>query len=206
MDNIMSSAEDCHYLSLYLKDELKEKIRFNTPMWLEVINGEYFFEGGSYKGFFRKGINFYIKYNKEEFLRLQVCSSYLNESFGQKLTVLSELYKVISKKVGEPIVFYTTKDDDEKTLSLEWAFKNKESVIESFRTGTRFDDAQIDKLIVIGEQTQNNYELNDLTRSMLSKQIGLPFEMLPLINENIEDFIKYQNGKDNVRKLTITLK
>lgn len=190
MDNVLSSAEDCYNLSSYLKDELKNKIRFNTPMWLEILAGEYFFDDGRYRGFFRKGIYFYIKYNKDEFLRLQVCSSFKKESTGQKLVVLSELYKVISKKVGEPIVFYTTKDDDEGTLSLEWVFKNKESVIESFRSGTHFDDAEIDKLIIL---RRTNSKLKEETRRHLSNTIGLPYELIEIIDENIEEYLKYKN-------------
>lgn len=119
MDDLISNAEDCNHLRQYLKNELKNNIKFNTPLWLEILMGEYFFAKGRYKGFFRKGITFYIKYNKEEFLRLQVCTSYLNESRGKKLVVLNELYKSLSKKVGIPIIFYIVKDSNGEVLTLE---------------------------------------------------------------------------------------
>lgn len=185
MDDLISNAEDCNHLRQYLKNELKNNIKFNTPLWLEILMGEYFFAKGGYKGFFRKGITFYIKYNKEEFLRLQVCTSYLNESRGKKLVVLNELYKSLSKKVGIPIIFYIVKDSNGEVLTLEWAFK--EEITKSFTNASRFDEIEFEKLIFINQTID---KLDDLVTTY-SKYTSLPPELTQLIEENMEEYLKY---------------
>ena len=134
------------------------------------------------------------------FLSIQVNDSVYKElSMGHKLAVLSDLYEVISEVYGEPTVFYTIKEDDENSINLEWDFIEKEETIESFKNGIRFEDDEVDKFIIIGEEIcekkTNVYSLNKRTKEMISKTVGLPFEMLPLVDENIEDFVLYKKGK-----------
>ena len=116
---------------------------------------------------------------------------------GHKLAVLSDLYEVISREYGEPTTFYTLKEDDENSINLEWAFIQKEETIDAFKNGCRFDDAEIDELIIIGDERQKTsaYSLNKKTKEMISKTVGLPFEMLYLVDENVEDFVLYKKGK-----------
>ena len=80
---------------------------------------------------------------------------------------------------------------------MHWSFINKEEDIQEFKNGTYFDDAEIERLIVIGEsRTQiNNFQLSDTTRKSVASQIGLPFELISLADEDIEEFIKYKTGK-----------
>ncbi len=49
-------------------------------------------------------------------------------------------------------------------------------------------------MIVIGESKQN--QSNDVTGKIISKQLGIPIELLPLVEENIEDYIRFKKGKD----------
>ena len=39
------------------------------------------------------------------------------------------------------------------------------------------------------------YDFKDETKQIISKQVGLPFELLPLIDENIEDYFMYTKGE-----------
>lgn len=194
MSEIYSKADDCLELARYLKNKMGSKIDFYGSIHQEVISGSYFsdFESKYYHPY-GDGLSFYYKFCKEGFLRIGIgsfCSR--NNSVGEKLAALSNFYEVLSEEYGEPTVFYTTKDDDERTLSLQWSFVNKEEDIQNF------NDAEIDELIVFGKpRTQmNGYQLSDSTRKLIAKQIGVPFELISLVDENIEDFVKYKTGKE----------
>jgi len=94
-------------------------------------------------------------------------------------------------------LFYTLEDDDENGLNLEWTFIQRDEIINALRIGTRFTDGEVDELIVIEEQKEeiDVYGLRKTTRELISKTIGLPFEMMQLIDENIEDFVLYKKGE-----------
>jgi len=203
MSEIYSNADDCLELARYLKKKMGNKINFYGSIRQEVISGKYF---SHYRDphskldyLFEEGLPFYFKFCKEGFLRIGIGSFHPhNNSLGEKLAALSNFYEVLSEQYGEPTVFYTVKEDEEGTISLQWSFTNKKENIQNLRNGSYFDDAEIDELIVIGEsRTQRNgYQLSDTTRKAIAKQIGIPFELINLVDENIEDFVKYKTGKE----------
>ena len=196
-EEIYSSAEDCYELSKELKEKLGKKIYFYGSLYNPTPNGKYLssyrINNGEYMSYNMKALPFYFKFAKNIFLRIQVGSHGKDNSLGEKLAALSDFYEIINDEFGEATVFYTTKDDDEGLLGLEWEFVNKNEVINKFKNDTYFDDAKIDKLIIIGE---NNQDLNDTTKRFISKSIGLPIELLPLINENIDEFMKHKNSNE----------
>lgn len=206
MTEIYSNADNCLELARHLKKKMGNKIDFYGSVYQEVISGKYF---SHYKDphseldyLFEEGLPFYYKFCKEGFLRIGIGSFYPhNNSMGEKLAALSSFYEVLSEQYGEPTVFYTTKDDDEGVLSLQWSFANKEEDIQSLRNGSYFDDAEVDELIVFGESRIqiNGYQLSDITGKwiarQLAKQFGVPIELIGLVDENIEDFVKYKTGK-----------
>lgn len=199
MKELYSNADDCLKLARLLKDKLKEKIEFRGSTYQEVISGIYHsLPYNKYENFIdyrNDEVEFCYTFLENGFLSISVSdSAYKNFSMGHKLAVLSDLYEVISEVYGSPTAFYTTKDDDENSINLEWDFIEKEETIVSFKNGTRFEDAIVDKLIVIDDEI-TAYNLNTKTKEMISKTIGLPFEMLPLIDENIDEFVSYKKGK-----------
>ena len=197
MKEMCSKPEDCHELSNKLKKELNNKIKFLSFTYLEYPCGEYLSSYRKNKGeyiFNAHTLPFYLKYSKDEFLRIGVGSIYPDNTLGEKLAALSDFYEILSKEYGEPTVFYTTEDDDEKILTLQWAFINKEEEILKFKNGTYFDDADIDTLIVFGAKDNSN--LNEMTKRVISKSIGLPFELLYLVDEDIKNYIKHKIGKE----------
>ena len=201
MNEFYSKTEDCYLLAGKLKKELENKIEFWGSTYQEVPSGKYL---SSYRRnnreymFNGQYIPFYFKFSKNEFLRIGVGSNYRGSSIGEKMAALSDFYSILSKEYGDPTVFYTIKGDDKEFLTLQWAFINKEEDIVKFQNGTYFDDAEIDKLIVIGKNKENieSYSFNDTTRNFISRQVGLPFELIYLIDEDIENFVKHKTGKE----------
>lgn len=200
MKEMFSKSDDCFELAKYLNKELKNKIEFTSSIYLEVVSGTYdcfpFDAYNNYSGYRKSKIFFDFLYSKGEFLRLSVRNGIHPKTTGHRLAVLSAFYEVLYKQFGKPTVFYTTKNDPNETLSLQWSFTNKDEEIQKFKNGIYFDDAKIEQLIIIGEsRMQSNFPLNDAMKDYLSEKIGLPFELIELVNENIEDFIKYKNGE-----------
>ena len=202
MQELYSNDKDCYQLYKMLRKKMGNKIEYCDTPYAELFEGKYFSHyrepHSDLDYLFERGLPFYYKFCKDGFLRIGVGSYHHNTSIGEKLAALSEFYEVLSEKFGEPTVFYTTKNDDEGLLSMQWSFINKEEDIQEFKEGTCFDDAEIDKLIIIGEPKQktDGYQLNDITKKIISKHIGLPFELLSLVDENIEDFIKFKTKKE----------
>lgn len=202
MSELFSKREDCYLLAKKLKKQLKDKIDFYGSINIATPNGIYLSSyrrnNGEYLSYRGNCLPFYIKHSKDGFLRISVGSFSNNNSLGEKLAALSDFYEILSEEFGEPDVFYTIKYDDEGLLSLQWSFINKEEEIEQFKNGTYFDDAEIDSLIILGEKKDDSKEfrLNDKTRYIISKRVGLPFELLNLVDEDIENYIKHKNGKE----------
>jgi hypothetical protein len=201
MSESYSKEIDCNLLASKLKKKLGNKIDFYGSMYKETPSGKYL---SSYRRNNRESmfngrcLPFYFKFSENEFLRISVGSNHRGSSLGEKMAALSDFYSILSKEYGEPIVFYTTKNDDEGLLNLQWAFNNKEEEIKKFQSGTYFDDAEIDTLIVLGKKRENidGYRLNDKTREIVSRRVGLPFELIDLVDEDIENYVKHKNGKE----------
>lgn len=200
MKEVFSKAEDCLKLGQYLNKKLGNKMEFTSGIFNDAIDGIYHcLPFDSYNNFseYRKNkIMFNFKFCKDRFLRLCVENGVYPKTTGHKLAVLSDFYEVLYKRFGKPTFFCTTKDNPHETLFLQWSFTNRDEDIQNLKNDSYFDDAKIDKLIIIGESTtQTNFQLNDAMKDYLSKMIGLPFELIGFVNENIEDFIKYKRGR-----------
>ena len=196
MSELYSNSVDCEKLAIkLLYGKLRRKINFYGSTLQEVISGKYLSEYNRSQNIYTSeyAVPFYLKFKKDGFLRVQIGSLYpYNTTDGEKLAILSDFYEVLKEEYGEPTLFYTTKNDKENTFSLHWSFIDKDKDIEKFKNDTFFDDASIDKLIIIGENTDK--DIKDSTKNFLSNEIGLPYELLKLVNNNIEDYIKYKKG------------
>lgn len=199
MQEIYSKTEDCIELARILKKKMGNKIEFYGSIYQNVISGKYYeYHGQPHSNLdylFEKVLSFYYKFNKDGFLRIEVGDTPpCHYSLGRKLAALSEFYEVLHELFGVPTVFYTTKNDDEGKISLQWSFINKEEEIKEFKNGTYFDDAEIDKLIVIGESTEPDErpKTNDNTKNSLASIIGLPLELINLDEEDIEEYVEYK--------------
>lgn len=197
MAELYSKAEDCSKMANYLYNKLKGKIEFYGSTYQEVIYGKYhclpFNLYANYEEYRNDELSFSYKFCENGFLRISIENVISKKSLGHKLAALSDFYLALSEMYGLPTTFYTLKDDDEESINLQWSFIEKEEDIKDFKEGTMFDDAEIDKLIIFGEQSSIN-ELSDKTKTYISNQIGLPIELIYLLDENIEDFIKFKYG------------
>lgn len=200
MKELYSNRRDCLELAKELNQKLGTKINFTGLFYQEVPSGKYhclpYNRYESYQDYEKDVVSFYYKFCKDGFLRIGVGDYNNRSSLGHKLAALSDLYGVLKEKFGEPTVFYTTKNDDENMLNFEWAFCDKEEVVKSFENGTVFDDDEIDELIIIdSEYSSYNGHLSESARTFFEENIGLPFLMQTLIEEDIEDYVKYKKGK-----------
>lgn len=202
MKELYSNANDCYKLACLLKNRLKGKIEFSGSTFQELIIGNYhslsYDKYDTFLEYRNDVVEFSYKFLENGFLRVSVSdSAYKKASMGHKLAILSDLYEVLSEDYGLPLVFYTIKDDDENSINLEWDFIQKEDTIEAFKNGSMFDDAKVDSLIIIGEEEEKTtcYSLESRTKELISKTIGIPYEMIYLVDENIEDFVFYKKGE-----------
>lgn len=202
MKEMHSNDEDCRQLGIKLKKALGDKVVMKHGYG--VIDGEYhsfpclMYE--TIEAHIQDQLRFYCKFCRDEFLEIVIEDSRSIASDGHKLAALSDFYEVLFDEFGEPTVFYTLKDAVNRGFHFRWAFTHKKETIEEFMHGFPFFDAEVDQAIVIGESNQ----INEQTRNLFSHQMGLPIELLPLINENIEDYMKYK--KSNEEEISLPAK
>ena len=161
MKELYSNADDCYKLARLLKSKLREKIEFSGSTFQEMIIGNYhslpYNKYESFLSYRNDSVEISYKFLENGFLRISVSdSAYKKASIGHKLAVLSDLYQVISEEYGEPSVYFTLEDDEENSINLEWIFIEKEETIEAYKNGTMFDDAEVEDLIIIGEEEVAN--------------------------------------------------
>ena len=201
MAELFSKAEDCNKLAKYLYSRLHNKLEFYGVTYQEVISGKYhslpFNTYETLEDYKKDELSFSYKFCDKGFLRISVGDSVYKKTIGHKLAALSDLYQELSELYGLPTIFYTTKDDDENSLTLQWSFSQKEKDIEEFKNGTAFDDAETDELIIFGEQPTTS-EFSDKTKAYISNQIGLPVELIYMLDANIDDYLKYKHGQTGI--------
>ena len=189
-EEIYSNTVDCVELNRKLIKGLGRKISIYGSLSNPLINGKYYgLAPNTYSGDYqtiRNGMQFFAKYCKDGFLRIEVGRSFSREvTVGEKLAALSDICTVLEKDYGTPDVFYTTKDDDDQRLSLQWSYKDRELTHELMEYDEYFDDGNIDKLIFIDHT-------KPIVHDELSREIGLPVELYPLVKDNIEDFVSHK--------------
>lgn len=202
MKNIMSNANDCRELRKLLVEKMNQGLKWNKiefdNCYSNIIVGRYYSFPYDYYNFNSSErdcdcITFSMKYCKNECLRLSIQEEVSPQTMEHKLAVLSDFYEALKEKFGEPTLFYTLKNDDAKQLCLQWSFINREEDILNFQQDTAFDDANVDKLILFGEKENPSSET---TRGNIVRKIGLPWELIPLIEEHMEEFMKYKHKKE----------
>ena len=180
---------NCVKLFQELEPKMGGKIEFF--MWQPSFGG-YYYSGN--EDAVKKGLPFYMKFFTDYYLRIYVCTDIFHKStVGERLAALSDFYEEIKEDYCMPTMFYTTKDDDEESLIMEWSFTDKEEVKNAMLNGTYFDDEEVDKLIFFEESCE--YPRLQEIRDKVSENIGLPYEMLPLVDENASDYFKFKIAK-----------
>ncbi len=184
-----SKPDDCLQLNRLLYKNLGNSIYIYGSLSNPLINGKFIFKDdnvtSNHRDYYtiRDGLCFYGKYNEDAFLRVEIGDPHNRKApFGEKLAALSEVYGALYEKFGNPLVFYTVKDDDEGRLSLQWCFKDKELNLEKFDFDMYFDDAEIERVIpVYGTDKDEKY--------------GLPSELVELVDDDFRKFKKIPKEK-----------
>lgn len=189
-----SDMYDCFVLANKLRNNnIGKKMEFTSSIYQGILEGKYHMYPygiyNSYTEYKKDALDFYIKYNQEHFLRIQIADSVYRHSIGQKLVALSEIYPVLKSLVGDATLYYTTKDNLEQTLSLHWSFSDKLEETAKYQNDTAFDDASIEELIIFDD------EENEDIKNWFENTIGLPIQLLPIIISNLDDFLTH---KDNL--------
>ena len=131
MKEIYNNREDCFLLAKKLFQELNGKINLDGNIYQEILSGTYLLKND----FVIKKIPFYIKFNKNHFLRIQIgTSNNNNDTLEEKLAVLSNFYTILKKDYEEPTVYYTINND----ISLQWSFVNKEEDNNCIKLNAKF--------------------------------------------------------------------
>lgn len=219
-----SQEADCYKLYWHLNSKLKGGISFSGNPYCDSFQGTYIAPYHNLQlEQFITGLPFFFRFNEKSFLRISVGNysiyDYTNHSatFGEKLAALSDFYEALKNVYGDPDVFYTKRNDPKGLLTFEWFFIKKEETIKRLKEITdinwigrnyysvrsiskwenRFDEEQFATIIFLREEEKTKgYNLSPVTKKLIGDEIGLPFEMINLLNENIEDFIKYKKGKE----------
>ena len=149
------------YLSRKGKKILEDNISINYfTLGQEVLTGKICLDENKSARF--NGIDFNIKYRKEEFLRINVGEIYLQSSYLKKEQALKVLAKALSyidgcKNIGKPDASYLIDKNGFYIPYYDWVWKNKEEYLRELKNNTMFDDANIEKLVI-------HYNENDIKK------------------------------------------
>lgn len=197
MKQFFSNSKDCYLLARKLEKKLGNKINFISSTHIDVPYGNYlslYRRNNGENMINGKKLPFYFKFSENEFLRIGVGSNSCGSSIGEKMAALSDFYEILSEEYGNPTVFYTTENDCEEFINLQWSFINEKEEINKFKSGTYFDDAKVDTLVIISENKNN--DISDKTKDSISRNIGLPYNLLYLFDKDIENYVKHKKGKE----------
>lgn len=148
MKEVFSKGEDCAWLAQQLKNQMEGYVSFNKfGIDNSILTGVYIksgLGGGPYYG--KEDVRFYIKFCKNEFLRIQIeFGSNNNENIALAMYELIKALALIKQGnslIGLPLAIYGTED----CLTSEYAFNNLETIIESLKNDTMFDDGHVNNL------------------------------------------------------------
>jgi len=173
MEEVLSNGEHCAWLAQQLRDQMGSYVSFN---WFGITNpilaGVYDKNGVNGPYHSKDAVRFYIKFCKEEFLRIQIELGYRsNENVA---IAMSELIKALASikqgdtSIGLPLAIYEVG----KYLTGEYAFKNKETVIEDLKNNTMFDDDHLKKLVFLGNCNNCIYKSSEEEKATFYSTIG----------------------------------
>ena len=158
MKEIYSKIEDVKYLAYELKKILGDQISINYySLGQEVLTGKIFL--GANHNNFLNNLDFNIKYNQDNFLRINVGEIYLVSSYIKKEQALKILVEAIGNikrgcndYIGTPDAFYQIEHDGFRVPYYEWAFTNKNEYLTELKNNTLFDDAEVLNLEIIPKE------------------------------------------------------
>ncbi|MDE5587167.1 MAG: hypothetical protein K2I72_02205, partial [Bacilli bacterium] len=155
--NVMPRAEDATWMAHQLKTLLGKNISINqSEPDQEVLHGKYLPDKIKMSSSPRfEGIDFHIKYNKEEFLRIATGEISMHYSTQEKIEALEDLCEAISNlgmQIGKPLAYYEVSYGDARVPYYEWAFHYKKEWIRQLKNNILFSGVDIEELRIIDEE------------------------------------------------------
>lgn len=147
MEKAFSKGENCAWLAQQLKKQMGESISLNQfGIDSSMLAGVYVKNGINSLGNEKENIKFYMKFRKNEFLRIQIkIDSSNSENIIDAMSELIEALVAIQQgntSIGFPLAIYETSG----CLTSEYAFKDLEAAIESLKKNSMRDDGSIENL------------------------------------------------------------
>lgn len=158
MEEMYSKVEDVEFLAKELNKKLGNLISINVfSLGQEILTGKIVTDESKSARF--EGIDFNIKYSKDEFLRINVGEINLITSYKEKECALRILADAISKielsqnqYIGDPNAYYQIQVDGFYIPYCDWAWKYKNEYLEELKNNRMYEDAKIENLIIFNEQ------------------------------------------------------
>lgn len=171
MEDVYSRSEDVMWLAQRLKNVMGGYVSFNQfGIDNPLLTGVYCKDGRGGGPYYSKDdVRFYIKFCKDEFLRIQIPENcYKIENV---ILAMEELVNAISftKKegisLGSPLAIYQT----DECLTCEYAFKNQKEVAQMLQNNTMFDDGEVSNLRLLN--SSHVYDSQEIDIKKLCKTI-----------------------------------
>lgn len=164
MTEFFSKSQDVEFLAYELKRILGDKIEINFfTLGQEVLTGKICLDDTKSLRF--DGIDFNIKYSKDEFLRVNAGEIYVISSYIEKEQALKVLVDAISKialrdnnYIGSPDAFYQIDNGGFYIPFYDWVWENKEEYLNELKNNTMFDDANIENLRIFNKEIEKEFQ------------------------------------------------
>lgn len=189
MDKVNSNQGNCEKILKYLKLHMKDEISLESDPYFKTITGKYYTRKKMSADWKREYLPVSIEYADNKFLKISIGDNYkYDSSLGEKMAALSNFYLIFKELFGEPIAYYTFKNDNR--IYLQWSFERQKEEIDELKGNV----SQLDELIIIGEEDTNEFRLSNDVKKTMSRRVELPYEMISLLEDN-SDYSKYKLGK-----------
>lgn len=182
MNKFTYTNEDFNNLKGIFNSKLGSKIGFFNDKTPGIINGLYISSyrlNNNKQDLSKYFIPIQIKFSELEFIGISIGNNKHGLSLGERLAALSDIYEEIYRIFGHPTVFYETKMENEEVLNLDWIF------IKETKNLIMFDNFE-----------NISGTLNDRVIRTIEKNTGLPYELFPLVNHDLDNYLKHKHGKD----------
>ena len=170
-----------------LKRKLKDKIT-RIKIQNDMIDGYY---KSPYNKKDEGIIPFLIRYKKDNNIKIAIGYPHNdknNRTGPENMAALSELYTVISEIFGEPTLF----ENSPNLIQLRRFFKDKDKVKQQYIERYQKKSGL---LIIFDNNLNKESDIDKRVKQIMERKVGLPYDLIKLIDDEIEEYIKYKTGR-----------
>lgn len=138
-------------------------------------------------------LEFNFSFVKDNYLEVSIGDGIHRKSFIHKLAAISTFFEILSLEFKSPSLFYSSKDDD--YLTLKWCFYNTKEEFSKLKKDNFFSNKEVSNVVVIDELDNKFNMISDDVKKAVSKNFGLPFELVDFALNDIDEFLRYKKGR-----------